>query len=146
MVEWHHRLNRQEFEQTPGDSEGQGSLMCYSPWGLKELNIAQQLNNNIFYKQHIFTIYKQQQILLLLNHSCQLNAHKHTYTRKKGYIMGPGAPVLYRGIFKTAQSPVYTHSFIHILIHFQGAGHRFLIHSEMSFKSLSLCWSPSTAL
>ena len=30
MVAWHHRLNGYEFEQTPGDSEGQGSLACFS--------------------------------------------------------------------------------------------------------------------
>ena len=36
MTGWCHHLNGHEFEQTPGDSEGQGSLMCYSPWGLKE--------------------------------------------------------------------------------------------------------------
>ena len=40
MVEWHHRLNGHEFEQTPGDSEGQGSLACYSLWGLKESDMA----------------------------------------------------------------------------------------------------------
>ena len=33
MVEWHHQLNGHEFEQTPGDSEGRGSLVCCSPWG-----------------------------------------------------------------------------------------------------------------
>ena len=33
MAGWHHRLNGQEFEQTLGDSEGQGSLVCCSPWG-----------------------------------------------------------------------------------------------------------------
>ena len=33
MVVWHHQLNGHEFEQTPGDSEGQGSLACCSPWG-----------------------------------------------------------------------------------------------------------------
>ena len=33
IVEWHHRLNIYEFEQTPGDSEGQGSPACCSPWG-----------------------------------------------------------------------------------------------------------------
>ena len=32
MVGWHHWLNRREFEQTPGDGEGQGSLVCFSPW------------------------------------------------------------------------------------------------------------------
>ena len=36
MAGWHHRLNGREFEQAPGDSEGQGSLACCSPWGLKE--------------------------------------------------------------------------------------------------------------
>ena len=33
MVEWQRLLNRPEFEQTQGDSEGQGSFACYSPWG-----------------------------------------------------------------------------------------------------------------
>ena len=36
MVGWHHQLDGQEFEQTPGDGEGQGSLMCCRPWGCKE--------------------------------------------------------------------------------------------------------------
>ena len=36
MVGWHHCLNRHEFEQTLGDSEGQGSLAGCSPWGCKE--------------------------------------------------------------------------------------------------------------
>ena len=35
MVGWHHRLNGHESEQTPGDSEGQGSLVCCSPWGCR---------------------------------------------------------------------------------------------------------------
>ena len=37
MVGRHHQLNGHEFEQTPGDSEGPGSLVCCSPWGRKEL-------------------------------------------------------------------------------------------------------------
>ena len=36
MVGWHHRLNGHKSEQTPGDSEGRGSLECCSPWGCKE--------------------------------------------------------------------------------------------------------------
>ena len=40
MVGWHHRLNRREIGQTPGDSEGQGNLTCCSPWGLKESDMA----------------------------------------------------------------------------------------------------------
>ena len=35
MVGRHHRLNGYELEQTPGDGEGQGSLVCCSPWGHK---------------------------------------------------------------------------------------------------------------
>ena len=38
MAGWHHRFNGHEFEQTLGDSEGQGSLSCCSPWGHKESN------------------------------------------------------------------------------------------------------------
>ena len=45
MVGWHHRLDRYESEQAPGDSEGQESLVCHSPWGHKELEMTEQLNN-----------------------------------------------------------------------------------------------------
>ena len=40
MVRCHHLVNGHEFEQTPGDSERQGSLACCSPWGCKELDTA----------------------------------------------------------------------------------------------------------
>ena len=46
MVEWHHQLNGHELEQTWEDSEGQGSLLCCSPWGCKESDMTQQINNN----------------------------------------------------------------------------------------------------
>ena len=46
MVGWHSQLNGYESEQTPGDSEKQGSLTCCSPWDRKELDLTQQLNNN----------------------------------------------------------------------------------------------------
>ena len=46
MVRWHQRLNGHEFEQVPGDGEGQGSLTCCSPWVCKELDITERLNNN----------------------------------------------------------------------------------------------------
>ena len=45
-VGWHHQLNGHEFEQTPGDDEGQGSLACCSPWGHKESDTTGRLNNN----------------------------------------------------------------------------------------------------
>ena len=52
IVGWHHRLNGHEFEQTPGDSGGQGSLVCCSPWGQKELDTTEQLHN----KKQIYSI------------------------------------------------------------------------------------------
>ena len=42
MVGWHHRFNGHELGQTSGDGEGQGGLVCCSPWGC----MTQQLNNN----------------------------------------------------------------------------------------------------
>ena len=44
MVGWHHQLDGHEFEQVPGVSYGQGSLVCCSPWGCKELDTTEQLN------------------------------------------------------------------------------------------------------
>ena len=46
MSGWHHQLNEHESEQALGDGEGQESLACCSPWGWKELDITEQLNNN----------------------------------------------------------------------------------------------------
>ena len=39
-----YRLNGYEFEGMPGDSEGQGSLVCCTPWGRKELGVTERLN------------------------------------------------------------------------------------------------------
>ena len=46
MVGWHHRLKGHEFEWAPGVGEGQGSLVCCSPWGCKESDMTEQLNNS----------------------------------------------------------------------------------------------------
>ena len=47
MILWHHLFNGHEFEQTLGEGEGQGSLVCCSPWGCcKELDTTEQINNN----------------------------------------------------------------------------------------------------
>ena len=46
IVGWHHQFNGHEFKPTPGDSEGQGSLACCSPWDHKELDTTEKLNNN----------------------------------------------------------------------------------------------------
>ena len=41
IVGWHHRLNAHAFEQALGVGEGQESLVCYSPWGFKELDVTE---------------------------------------------------------------------------------------------------------
>ena len=44
MVGWHHLLNGHEFKWTPGVGDGQGHLLCCSPWGRKESDVTEQLN------------------------------------------------------------------------------------------------------
>ena len=46
MVGWHHRLNGHEFEQIPGDGEGQHRLACRSPRDRKESDTTERLDNN----------------------------------------------------------------------------------------------------
>ena len=46
MAGWHHWLNGHEFEQAPGDGDGQGSLARCSPWGRKESDTTERPNNN----------------------------------------------------------------------------------------------------
>ena len=45
MVGWHHQLNGRESEQASGVSDGQGSLACCSPWGLKESDTTERLTS-----------------------------------------------------------------------------------------------------
>ena len=44
IVEWYHLLDGHEFEQALGVGDGQGSLVCCSPWGCKESDMNEQLN------------------------------------------------------------------------------------------------------
>ena len=41
MVGWHHQLTGHESEQAPGVGDGQGSLVCYGPWGRKALDMTE---------------------------------------------------------------------------------------------------------
>ena len=47
MVGWHQQLDGYEFEQAQRDGEGQGSLLCCSPWGHKESDMTYRLNNKM---------------------------------------------------------------------------------------------------
>ena len=44
VVGWHHQLDGHEFEQALGVGDGQGSLVCCSPWGRKELAMTEPVN------------------------------------------------------------------------------------------------------
>ena len=46
MVGWHHWLNGHEFKQALGDGDGQGCLVCFSPWDCKESDMTEQLKTN----------------------------------------------------------------------------------------------------
>ena len=50
---WHHWLNGHEFEQTLGDGDGWGSLACGSPWGHKESDMNEWMNNSNYYRSHV---------------------------------------------------------------------------------------------
>ena len=52
MVGGHHRLDGHEVEQTLGDGDGQGSLVCCSSWSHKESDTTEQLNNNNLSQKH----------------------------------------------------------------------------------------------
>ena len=64
MVKWHYWLNWHEFEQAPGDGEGQGSLACCSPWGHKESDTTEQLNNSKFYNE------RWKELIVLMSQLC----------------------------------------------------------------------------
>ena len=51
MIGWYHQLNWYEFEQAAGDEGGQGSLMCCGPWGCKETDMTEWLNQTDWLKE-----------------------------------------------------------------------------------------------
>ena len=63
IVGWHHWLNGHEFEQTPGNSEGQGSLACFSPWSCKESDMSEWLKNEQKIAQQMSTVYNTHLLL-----------------------------------------------------------------------------------
>ena len=58
MIGWHHRFDGHEFEQALGVGDGQGSLVCFSPWGSKESDTTERLSLSfqLSYYLQIFTI------------------------------------------------------------------------------------------
>ena len=82
IVGWHYQLNGHEFEQTPGDTEGQRSLVCCGSWGHKELGMTEQLNNNelIWRSTNLFgTMVSNGNSVLLFRSSLVSHAFKASY-------------------------------------------------------------------
>ena len=69
IVGWHHWLNRHEFEKAPGDSEGQGSLACCSPWGRKESDTMSDWTTKTLSQSHPwpFSLYTSARCWLVLH-------------------------------------------------------------------------------
>ena len=83
LVGWHPGLNEHEFEQTLRDSEGQGGLVCCSPWaGCKEWDKIEWLNNNPSTSIHT-NIYTYRYIH---TQSKFTNVHTHTHKYIKIYF------------------------------------------------------------
>ena len=86
----HHRLNGHEFEQTLGDTEGQGSLVCGSPG--KELDATWLLNIVLFGLTHFVGM---SSLVILLSTTLEIDMSSHTLTNflakkdvdKKGQII-----------------------------------------------------------
>ena len=58
IVGWYHGINGHKFEQTQGDSEGQGVLVCCCSGGCEELDMIEQLNNNnTILGIHLFSLF-----------------------------------------------------------------------------------------
>ena len=67
MVGWHHQLNGYEFEQAPGDGEGQGSLACFSPWGHKESDwVTEQIISSTNSKHTVCLLWTRYYMFILI--------------------------------------------------------------------------------
>jgi len=84
MVGRHHPLNGHDFEQAPGDGEGQGNLACCSPWGHKQWDTTEWQNNN---KRHCidhFVIYKNVVPLKLISYCLSIVLDLKDIFKKRG--------------------------------------------------------------
>ena len=65
MVGWHHWLNGHELEQAPGVSDGQGSLVCCSPWGHKESDTTEWPNWIVYREDRTFPLFVTFELICL---------------------------------------------------------------------------------
>ena len=118
MVGWHHRLNEHEFEQAPGNGEGQGSLACCSPWGCKESDTTERLNNNTYVWVCVCFIY------IILTHVYTYSTHSEQDTEASWpniltECLVPGVitdPLLWRLVSCSPKRLPSQLPFLHILV------------------------------
>ena len=79
MAGWHHRLDGHEFGWTPGVGDGQGGLVCFSPWGCKEPDMTERLNWILQYFEKYSSTVQQ-----LAHRGC------HHVNRQKELLTGRG--------------------------------------------------------
>ena len=108
MVGWHHRPNGHEFEQAPGVGDGQGTLVCCSPWGHKESDTTEQLNNNstVYFPKN--TLFKKMKTQSLNIHICCCSSVAQSCPTLCDPMdcSTPGFPVLHC-LPELAQTPVH---------------------------------------
>ena len=75
MVGWHRWLNGPKFEQTLGDSEGQGSLACCSPCGHKELDMTEWLNATVITEAYQNRSNQNRSIKASVSYICEFSGH-----------------------------------------------------------------------
>ena len=88
MAGWHFQFNGHEFEQAPGDGEGQGSLACCSPWSCKELDMTEQQSLKLYYE---IECYVCQFLLIYLNLgriACVINSADSSYLNWRKCVHG----------------------------------------------------------
>ena len=85
IVGWHHQLSGHEFEQAPGNGERQGSLVCCSLWGLKELDPTEQLALTELNTVTGFSIVNEAEVDVFLELPCFLQGPVNVHNLISGY-------------------------------------------------------------
>ena len=87
-VGWHLQFNGHEFEQAPGDGEGQGSRVYCSPWSCKELDMTEQQSLKLYYE---IECYVYQFLFIYLNLggiACVMNSSDNSYLNWRKGVHG----------------------------------------------------------
>ena len=86
MVGWYHQLTGHEFEQAPGVGDGQGSLVCCSPWRCEESDMTEWLNWNWAHRKYIMFWFR---MLRLKEKNYRLHSGRRENRKSKTEIRNP---------------------------------------------------------